>query len=161
MRLSPRLAAIARLISPGNRLVDVGTDHALLPVFLLAEGVCPFAIATDISPGPLEAAQRSAQRAGITSGIDFRLGDGLAAVLSEEAGTVVIAGMGGETIAGILSRAPWLKSEPYQMILQPQSKVPELIDFLSVEGYHILAQHFVEDAGRSYLIFEVTALDDR
>jgi len=157
MHLSARLAAVASLIPPGSRLVDVGTDHARLPVFLLAEGICPFVIATDISPGPLEAARRGARRAGITSGLDLRLGDGLEAVFSDEVDTVVIAGMGGETIAGILRRAPWLKSEPYRIILQPQSKIPELIDSLSEEGYCILGQHTVEDAGRTYTIFEVTA----
>jgi len=116
-------------------------------------------VATDVAQGPLETAKRSAARAGITSGIAFRLADGLLAVSSEEVDTVVIAGMGGETIMGILEGAPWLKAEPYRIILQPQSKIPELMDFLLVEGYCILEQHLVEEAERRYTIFEVTAWD--
>ena len=159
MKLSPRLLAIARLIPSGSRVADVGTDHGHLPLWLLTRGICPFAVATDVASGPLETAKRNACRAGLTSGLEFRLADGLDAVSPLEVDTVVMAGMGGETILGIIAGAVWLKSEPYRMILQPQSKIPELIDFLSVEGYCILGQHFVEDAGRRYIIFEVTAWD--
>jgi len=155
VKLTLRLAAIADLIVPGSRLVDVGTDHALLPVWLLAEGVCPFVIATDVAPGPLEAARRSAGREGVSTGIDFRLADGLDAVMAHEVDTVVIAGMGGETMQGIIARAPWLKSGPVRMILQPQSKVPELLEFLSEEGYSVTARHEVADAGKGYVIFAV------
>jgi len=157
MPLSPRLEAIAGLIPPGSRVADVGTDHGHLAVFLIRQEIAPFVIATDVAAGPLEAARRSAERAGITEELDFRLANGLDAVSPHEIDAVVIAGMGGETMAGILHRAPWLKSEPYHLILQPQSKVPELIDFLSEEGYCILEQHTVEDSGRDYIIFEVTA----
>jgi len=159
MNLPPRLFAIARLIPPGSRVADVGTDHGKLAVWLLEQGVCSCVVATDVAPGPLSAARRNAMRAGVVSGLDFRLADGLAAVSPEEIDMVVIAGMGGETIMRILARTPWLKSESYRIILQPQSKIPELLDFLSIEGYLILAQHFVEDAGRQYTIFEVTAWD--
>ena len=157
MHISPRLCAIGRLISPGSRVADVGTDHGYLPVWLTQQGRCPFVIATDVATGPLDAARRSADQAGITSGIDFRLADGLDAVRPDEVDTIIIAGMGGETMAGILYRAPWLKSEPYRILLQPQSKVPELIDFLSEEGYCLLDQHVAIEGRRHYIIFEVTA----
>jgi len=157
MHLSSRLCAIARLISPGSRVADVGTDHGYLPVWLIAEGICPFVVATEVAFGPLEAAKRSAARAGIMSGLEFRLADGLDAVLPQEVDTVVIAGMGGETTLGIIRRTPWLKTGAHRMLLQPQSKVPELMDFLASAGYRIEDQHLTEEAGRIYTIFEVAA----
>jgi len=157
--LSPRLHTIARLIPPESRVADVGTDHGHLPIWLLTKGICPFVVASDVAHGPLEAAKRNAAQAGITSGLEFRLADGLGAVSPEEVDTVVIAGMGGETMCGVIQRAPWLKSGTYRLLLQPQSKIPELIEFLSVEGYQIESRHLVEDAGRMYTIFEVTAWD--
>jgi len=155
MTLSPRLGAIARLIPSGSRVADVGTDHGYLPIWLRTEGRSPFVIATDLRPGPLEAARKNAGRYGIETGIDFRLADGLDGILPQEVDTVVIAGMGGETIAGILERAPWLKAEGYRIILQPQSKVPELMDALAWVGYGVIDQHLVEDAGEIYTIYEV------
>ena len=156
MTLSPRLAAIARLIPAGSRVADVGTDHGYLPVWLRQTGRSPFIIATDIRPGPLDAARQSAMRHGIESGIDFRLADGLAEVLPHEVDTVVIAGMGGETIAGILNRTPWLKAGEHRIILQPQSKIPELMDALALGGYRVSDQHLVEDTGEIYTVYEVT-----
>ena len=159
MQLSPRLAAIARLIPRGSRVADVGTDHGYLPTWLILQGICPLVIATDVASAPLGVAKRTAARAGVSAGLDFRLADGLDAVSAGEVDTVVIVGMGGETIRGIIERAPWLKTGAVRMILQPQSKVPELLDFLAVSGYRVLDQHLVAEAGKVYTIFEVTVGD--
>jgi len=156
MELSPRLALIAGLIQPGSRVCDVGTDHGHLPVYLLEQGICPFAIATDLNPDPLESARRTAKQAGV-SGISFRLADGLCAVEPHEIDTVVMAGMGGETIAGILASASWLSTGSYRLLLQPQSKLSELMDALAQGGYCVENQHLVEDAGKLYTVLEVTA----
>ena len=45
--LSPRLLKIAELIPPCRVFLDVGTDHAYLPVYLLKKGICKRAIASD------------------------------------------------------------------------------------------------------------------
>jgi len=154
MTLSPRLQAIGRLIPPGSRVADVGTDHGYLPVWLIEHGISPFVIATDLHPGPLEAAKGSAKRVGIETGISFRLADGLEAVSPHEVDTVVVAGMGSETISGILDRTPWLKTGIYRIILQPQSKIPQLMDNLSAGGFRLTDQHLVEDGGKIYPIYE-------
>jgi len=156
MELSPRLALIAHLIPPGSRVCDVGTDHGRLPVYLLEQKICSFAIATDLNADPLACAHKTAEQAGVTE-IAFRLADGLDAVEPHEIDTVVIAGMGGETIAGILADAPWLRAPGYRLILQPQSKLPELMDALARGGYRVQNQHLVEDTGKLYTVFEVSA----
>jgi len=156
MELSPRLALVARLIPPGSRVCDVGTDHGRLPVYLLERGMCVSAIATDLNPEPLACSRRTAELAGV-SGISFRLADGLDGVAPHEVDTVVMAGMGGETIAGIIERAPWLCAPGYHLILQPQSKVPDLMAALAHGGYCVQNQHLAEDAGKLYTVLEVTA----
>ena len=157
MPLSPRLTAIGCLIPPGSRVADVGTDHGYLSIWLLKQGISPFVIATDLRPGPLEAAKESARQANIQEGISFRLADGLEAVLPHEIDLVVMAGMGGETIGGILSRTPWLKEGGHRLILQPQSKIPLLMDGLAAGGFAVLDQHLVGDGGRIYSIYEVVS----
>lgn len=51
--------------------------------------------------------------AGLETVIDIRLGDGLNTLAPDEADDIVIAGMGGETIAAILEAAPWIRDSRY------------------------------------------------
>ena len=101
LQLQPRLQLLADMVPFNSRLADVGTDHGYLPVWLLQQGRIPFAIASDINPDPLEHARQSAQEYGV-DGIDFRLCGGLDGIKPEEVDTIVIAGMGSNTIVGIL-----------------------------------------------------------
>ena len=112
IHLTPRLQMAADMVVQNERngwLVDVGTDHAYLPAWLLQNRRTQFAyvIATDLREGPLDRARQTAREAGCHQDIDFRLCDGLAAVDAREADLIVIAGMGGETIVHILKNAPW------------------------------------------------------
>lgn len=107
--LQPRLRLLAEMTPPGGRLADIGTDHGYLPVWLLQEGRIPSAIAADVGAEPLEHARRTAEEYE-TQGLDFRLCDGLSGIEPEETDTVVIAGMGGETIRDILRAAPWRRT---------------------------------------------------
>ena len=120
--LQPRLRLLAEMTPSGGRLADIGTDHGYLPVWLLQEGRIPSAIASDVGAEPLEHARRTAEEYE-TQGLDFRLCDGLSGIEPEETDTVVIAGMGGETIRDILRAAPWAADGHHTLLLQPMTKV--------------------------------------
>ena len=152
VQLSPRLAALAALVPPGTRVADVGTDHGYLPIYLIEKDVAPAVVATDVRPGPLAAASRNVSAAGLTERISLRLCDGLEAVKPEEAEMVIIAGMGGETIQGILDRAPWALAGSRRLLLQPQSKQEFLRQWLWEQGCGIRSEHLVEDGGKIYPI---------
>jgi len=149
-RLPPRLAVIAELIPLHARLVDVGTDHGLLPIRLLQEKRIHSAIATDIRPGPLDRGKANASHHGVDN-ISFRLCNGLDGVNAHEADTVVIAGMGGENIVDILQRAPWC-SENKRLILQPMSRPEVIRKALKELKLQILSETLVEDSGRLYSV---------
>ena len=149
LTLQPRLAAIAALVPQNARLADVGTDHGYLPAALLQEGRLTAAVATDIAPGPLDHARRTAEACGVS--LDCRLCDGLAGVAPHEADTVVIAGMGGETIAHILAEAPWTREDTL-LLLQPMSRSEVLRPWLVGHGYAIRSERIVEDKGILYPI---------
>jgi len=87
-------------------------------------------------------------------GIDYRLGNGLAVVSPDEADAVVIAGMGGENIAAILSRAPWTVDRKHTLLLQPQTRAEVLRSFLAENGYAIRREALVEDRGVLYPVME-------
>ena len=114
--LSERLKVIADKIT-GGRVADIGTDHAYLPIYLIKTGKASRVLACDIKEKPLQNAAKNIQKTN-TENIELRLSDGLAGVGADEADTIVIAGMGGEVIAGILNRCEWIKSPGYKLLLQ-------------------------------------------
>ena len=152
--LQPRLRAIADLVPPGSRLADIGTDHGYIPIDLLLDGRITAAIATDIGELPLDHARRTAKRCGLAEGIDFRLGDGLGPLAPGEADVIVIADMGGDSIADILAASPWAREGPL-LLLQPMSKAEVLRAFLPENGYRVEAERLAADKGKLYPILTV------
>lgn len=150
--LGPRLRAIADLVPGDCRcLADVGTDHGYLPAALLREGRVERAVAADVGALPLEHARRTARSCGLSERMDFRLGDGLEVLSPGEADVIVIAGMGGDTITGILAAAPWSRDGPL-LLLQPMSRAQELRRWLPAHGYAVRAERLVQDRGVLYPI---------
>ncbi|MFR5385627.1 MAG: class I SAM-dependent methyltransferase [Oscillospiraceae bacterium] len=147
--LQPRLRLLAEMTPHGGRLADIGTDHGYLPVWLLQEGRIPSAIAADVGAEPLEHARRTAEEYE-TQGLDFRLCDGLSGIEAEETDTVVIAGMGGETIRDILRAAPWAADGHHTLLLQPMTKVELLRGWLRENGYSCTEERLVQDKGKLY-----------
>ncbi len=156
LKLQPRLMHIASLVPAGSVLADVGTDHGYIPVYLRQMGIIDRAIASDIGREPLDHARRTAEEYAVT-GIDFRLCAGLEGIAPEECDTVIIAGMGGETIMEILSAAPWTRDGAHTLLLQPQTKIEELRRRLCEHGYAIVRETLVEDKGKLYVVMTVTA----
>lgn len=148
--LDKRLMTVAALVRPGSRVADIGTDHAYLPVYLVEAGICPSAIASDIGAGPLEAARRTVEAAGLSREIPCRLGDGLATIAPEEVGDIVIAGMGGETIVAILTDAPWVRDNTVRLILQPMTHGEDLRRWLLANGFTIRTERLVQDGRHLY-----------
>lgn len=155
IELSPRLGTVAGLVRPGARFADVGTDHAYLPVSLLQRGVIDFAVVSDLREGPLARAMQTARRYGLSERMAFRLGDGLARIAPDEVDTIAIAGMGGDTISGILAAAPWTGLGSYRLLLQPMSALEDLRGWLSEHGYCIQQEHLCLDGGTRYTILSV------
>lgn len=151
--LSPRLQAVADLVPSGKLIVDIGTDHGRLPVWLLLQDQIPSAIATDLRPNPLGKAIELARQWGLGDDkISFRLCDGLRSIRPEEAATVTITGMGGETIAGILDAAPWSRLPGHRFILQAMSGMDGLRRYLSNAGFRISQEILVEEGEILYVV---------
>lgn len=149
--MNKRLKAILSHIHDGIGVIDVGTDHGYIPAALLTNGYGGNIIASDINEGPLEAARRTAINAGGQDRVEFLLCDGLEQCDANRIDTIVIAGMGGDTICGILDRAEWCMSPGYQLILQPMTKAEVLRFWLINNGFEIIRDEYVLD-GNIYQI---------
>lgn len=155
--LSPRLRMVGELVPAGARLADVGTDHAYLPAALILEGKIPWAIAADLRRGPLDRARATVQEYGLTGKVAFRLCNGLTGIQPDEVDAVAIAGMGGETIAAILSAAPWVRKRDVPLVLQPMSSMPELRGWLQKNGFSIVEERLAQEGDTLYTALLVRA----
>ena len=155
--LTPRLRMVGKLIPAGVRLTDVGTDHAYLPAALIGEGKIPSAIAADLRQGPLARAKETVRQAGLTGKVAFRLCDGLSGIRPDETDAVAIAGMGGETIAAILSAALWTRERGTPLILQPMSSMPDLRGWLQANGFCIEEERLAKEGDTLYTALLVRA----
>ena len=98
MKLPERLLRIASFVPQSSLVADIGTDHALLPVYLARQGICSKVIATDLHPGPLEAARSTVALFNLWKQVELRQGDGLEVIRPGEVNVIIIAGMGGVKI---------------------------------------------------------------
>ncbi len=151
-QLDPRLRLCADFVRQGAKLADIGTDHAYLPVWLVSQGICPSAVAVDVREGPLERARENVNRYGMTEKIRLSLSSGLTAVGEEDADDIVIAGMGGELIAEIISKAPWVCNQEKHLILQPMTTANELRVWLRENGFALLREECVRSEGKVYSV---------
>jgi len=153
LKLPERLKTIAELVPRGRPLFDVGTDHGFLAIYLLLKGVVSRATASDMNAEPLNSARANAEKYGVTDRLSLILCDGLADLEVTEAATIVVAGMGGETIAKILSDAKnKLSGKSCLLILQPMTKAGRLLSSLNALKFNVFDARFVREKTKNYLI---------
>ncbi len=151
LTLSPRLMMAAEMIRPGIRVADIGTDHGYLPAWLLINGKCESAVASDLREKPLENAGETLARYELENKIKLILSDGLKRIPPDEIDDIVLAGMGGDLIRDILSEASWLLDKRYRIICQPQSHHERVRSFFMDNGFEILRENSCVDAGKNYI----------
>ena len=159
MILSERLNAVADLVTPGLRLADIGTDHAYIPIFLVEQGRIPSAIAMDINRGPLKIATEHIREYRQEDRISTRLSDGLKELKAGEADSIITAGMGGTLIIRILQDNKAVVDSLKEMILQPQSEIGKVREYLVENGYSIVKENMVIDDGKYYSMMKAVKGD--
>ncbi|MDF2609441.1 MAG: hypothetical protein K0R92_915 [Lachnospiraceae bacterium] len=161
MELSKRLQAVADSVTPGNRVADVGCDHAYISIYLIEHGTSPLVVAMDVNKGPLERAKENIERKGYSSEIQVRLSDGLKKLQPGEVDTILIAGMGGALVTRILEEGAAAVKRCRELVLQPQSELPLVRKYLHTIGFQISGEQMLEEDGKYYDIIKAApALDN-
>jgi tRNA (adenine22-N1)-methyltransferase len=152
IELSKRLRLVADYIPDGAALADIGSDHALLPVYLLQSGKISKAIAGEVNPGPFKAAQKAALAAGLADRLSVRRGDGLAVLEPGEADTITIAGMGGALMSSILEagRANGKLQGVCHLVLQPNIGEDAVRAWLLEHNWYLTHETILEEDGKIY-----------
>ena len=150
-----RLDEIYNQIPSGKGVADIGTDHGEIPIRLALSDYPGKIFASDIHTLPLEKARRRAAEAGVEHRISFSCSDGLEDCEADSVDTIVIAGMGGDTICSILDRAEWTMSDKIALILQPMTKAEVLRYWLTCNGYSIERELIVSENRSLFRILRV------
>ena len=137
------MKAVASMVTAGYTLCDVGTDHGYVPIALVQGNIIPKAIAVDINKGPLERANEHIRANGLTEQITTRLSNGLEAIHDGEVDSIVIAGMGGELVIHILTAGETVCRSAKELILQPQSEVSKVREYVRNTGYKIVDEDMI------------------
>jgi tRNA (adenine22-N1)-methyltransferase len=150
VKLSERLTLIAEQVVEGSRVADIGSDHALLPTYLVQQGKVTFAVAGEVNPGPYEAAQKQVKEAGLEQHIHVRRGDGLAVLRPDEVDTITIAGMGGSLMVNILTADASKLTGVTRLVLQPNVGEENVRRWLVQNDWILEKEIIIEEDGKIY-----------
>lgn len=130
-----RIKALAGLVDKDTKLVDIGTDHALLPIYLYENNITRNIVGSDISSNALEFAKNNLLKHNLDNKIKLVVSDGFKK-LDEKFDTAVISGMGTDTIKKILD----INDLPNKLIISSHKNVHELRIFMQEKGYKIVEE---------------------
>lgn len=152
MKISTRLREIAERLPSGCKFADIGSDHGLLPIYAIKQGIALSAVAGEVNDGPLEAARRGVLSHGVQDRIAVRKGDGLAVIEAGEVDTITISGMGGALIASILADGVTKLAGVNRLILQPNMAEAAVRRWLLDQNWLITDEIILEEDGKIYEI---------
>lgn len=159
MQLSRRLKAVADSVTKGNKVADIGCDHAYISIYLIQEGIAPSVLAMDINKGPLARAKENILARGYENKIETRLSNGLERMQAGEADTILLAGMGGVLMARILEDSREVVKKARELVLQPQSEIGQVRKYLHSIGYEIVSEEMLIDDGKYYVVIKSIQVD--
>ena len=145
---SLRLLAIASLIDKGSSVLDVGTDHAYLPIFLSQNKKCKSIIASDVSSNALKIAKDNLKKYHIND-VKLILSNGLDSI-NDDYDTIVLAGMGTSTIIKILEN----KKLPNTLIISSNNDLYKLRKFMNKIKYKIKEEIVILEKNKYYDIIK-------
>lgn len=155
-KLSKRLEVVSSFIKDNSKIIDIGCDHGLLSIYLAEKYQNINIIASDVNKNALSSAIKNIKERGLEEKIETRLGNGLEVISPEEIDTVVIAGMGANTIVGILKYSQDKLVNVDNIIVQSNTDLYFLRKNITSIGYYIEDEVLVEDKGIIYTVIKFT-----
>ncbi|MFA5535624.1 MAG: class I SAM-dependent methyltransferase [Bacillota bacterium] len=152
IKLSPRLQSAAKFVISGEPVADIGSDHVLLPQYLIQEGFVTQIVATELKKGPAEKVKKIIDCYQLEDRVELRIGDGLKPLKPGEVSSVILAGMGAQTIIKILSESKSVLDTIKRLVLQPMTEVFLLRRWLYQNGWKIIDEDLVKEEKRFYII---------
>lgn len=155
-KLSKRLEVVASFVNDNSKVIDIGCDHGLLSIYLVNKYKNIKVIASDVNENALSSAITNIKKEKLENRIETRLGSGLDVVKADEIDTIVIAGMGANTIVSILKYSTSKLSNVNNIIIQSNTDLYFLRKNITSLGYYIEDEILVEDKNIIYTVIKFT-----
>lgn len=152
LKLKGRLKLLANKVPVCDVAADIGTDHAYIPIYLIQQGICKKAIASDVKIGPVNVANKNINLYSMTDCIETRLGSGLDTIAENEADTIIIAGMGGLLLSELLKANEVKACKASSLILQPMNDLDIVRKWLYEHGFDIYDEEMVAEGEKIYCV---------
>lgn len=160
MKITKRLENIANLVEKGKSVIDIGTDHGLVPLYLAKNNISKDIIATDISAKSLKKLEDKLDK-NLENIIKTEVCDGLDGIDIKENQIAIIAGMGAITIIDILSKdIDKVKNFDY-VICEGNIGNEKLRKFLNENNFIIDRDFLIKDGRKHYDIIRFKNGKDR
>lgn len=155
-KLSKRLEVVASFIDNNDKaMIDVGCDHGLLSIYLAKTYKDMKIIASDINNNALNNAKNNIEKNKLKDRIDIRLGSGISVINdSDNIDTIVVAGMGANTIIGFLKYSPNKLKNINKIVIQSNTDLYFLRKNMSNIGYYIEDEELVLDSDKIYTVIK-------
>lgn len=155
INLSPRLKLISDFVPLDSKVMDIGCDHGLLDIYLYQNRIVKKIIASDINLSALNNAIENIKANKLEKEIEARLSDGLENIHAEdEIDTLVIAGMGSNTIVNMLKKDIKKLDKIKTIIIQSNTKLEFLRREIVKLNYYITDEAIVEDNKKIYIVIK-------
>lgn len=153
IKLSKRMQAVADMVVE-KRVVDIGCDHAFVSIYLANKPFVDNVVAMDVKTGPVDIASANVRAYNLSDKINVRMSDGFENLEVGEAEVAVIAGMGGYLMIDILEGGKEHLENGINLVLQPQSDIMAVREYLVHSGYKIIAEEMLIDEGKYYTVMK-------
>lgn len=150
--LKGRLKLLADKVPICNVAADIGTDHAYIPIYLIQQGVCKKAIASDVKIGPVKVADKNINLYKMSNQIQTRLGSGLDTICENEADAIIIAGMGGTLLTELLAANTQKACAATSLILQPMNDLDVVRKWLYSNKFDIYDEELAAEGEKVYCV---------
>ena len=142
--MNSKLEVIASLVTTKS-IIDIGCDHGYLDIYLTKKGIkC---LATDISDKAIKCAINNFKKNNLD--IDYMVTDGLNNIDIKKSDTIIISGMGTDTIINILN-----KKITNDLIISSNNHLEKLRRYIVSMNYYIDKEIFIIENNKPYVIIK-------
>lgn len=135
-----RIEGLASLVDKDALVLDIGTDHCYLPIYLYEKNITKRVIGSDISKNALEYAKNNLIKHNLEENIKLVLSDGFKNI-DEVVDIAVISGVGTNTIKKILDN----KKLPNKLVISSHKDLYDLRCFMQNINYKIVKEIVVKE----------------
>ncbi len=149
MKITKRLEKIANLVEEGKSVIDIGTDHGLVPLYLAKKEISKDILATDISKKSLQKLEDKLDN-DFKKIIKTKVCDGLDGIDIKKGQIAIVAGMGAVTIIEILSKNIEKVRKLDYIICEGNIGNEKLRKFLNENNFYIDKDFLIKDGRKHY-----------